>query len=105
MTSPLPKRAAYSVAQLAQRWGVSPGHIYGMIRSGALQYFKLQTLIRVRVEEVERIECASNSTVENGPLSEPIQTEGSGADLFVPPTVPRQKGVSRTFAPRRQGRR
>src|SRR6185436_10186653 len=53
-------RAAYSVAQLAERWGCSDGHLYGMIRSGELHAFKLGTLLRVRVEEVERIERGSS---------------------------------------------
>jgi excisionase family DNA binding protein len=49
-------RAAYSVAQLAERWGCSDGHLYGMIRRGELHAFNLGTLLRVRVEEVEQIE-------------------------------------------------
>lgn len=99
------ERAAYSVAQLSKRWGVSDGHLYHLIKSGDLPSFKIGTLIRVKAEEVERIECASSCIGGNGPLSEPMSEAVSGVDLFVPPTVPRQKGASRTFAPRRQGRR
>jgi excisionase family DNA binding protein len=49
--------AAYRVAALAERWQCSSGHIYGLIRDGKLNAFKVGKLLRVKAEEVERIEA------------------------------------------------
>lgn len=50
------KPAAYRVADLAERWSCSTGHIYGMINAGKLQAFKFGSLFRISAEEVRRIE-------------------------------------------------
>lgn len=47
--------AAYSAASLAQRWGVSAHHIRKLCASGALQSFRLGTLIRIAAAEVARV--------------------------------------------------
>lgn len=84
-------RAAYSVAQLAERWGCSEGHLYGLIRAHELNAFKIGQLLRIRAEEVERIECASSNIVESGTLpDEPMAKHGG--DPWVPPTVPSRNG-------------
>ena len=63
MTAPRIGVAAFSVSQLAQRWSVSERSIRREIDAGRLRHFRIQTLIRVPTEEVERIEgCGSYST-------------------------------------------
>jgi hypothetical protein len=45
--------------------GSTDGQLYGMIRSGELRAFRIGTLLRVRVEEVERIETGSSVNPSN----------------------------------------
>jgi len=58
--------SAYSPAGLSKHWGCSQGHIYNMIHSGQLRFFRIGNLIRIATSEVERIECGSSSTGESG---------------------------------------
>lgn len=66
-------RNAYSVAALAEKWGVSTGYIYKLVKAKRLRPFTPPPLIRITVSEVERFEsgeeCASSSTGESGRLS------------------------------------
>lgn len=62
----------FDVTGLADHWGCSADIIYGLIRGGELQAFKLGgKLIRIRAEEVEKFECQtitpSNDTEANMP--------------------------------------
>lgn len=60
-------RAAYSAAELAQRWGVSLGHVYNMLRSRKLLGFKVGKDWRISADEVDRIEGRAVSVpVGNG---------------------------------------
>lgn len=54
-------KAAHRVADLAERWSCSAGHIYGMIHSGKLRSFKIGTLLRISADEVNRIEGGEES--------------------------------------------
>jgi len=69
--SEIPK--PFTVPSLAQRWGCSEGLIRKMIDRGELRSFRLGVLIRVPVEEVERVECqnltASSDFSEGSPSS------------------------------------
>lgn len=51
----------FTVPNLAQRWGCSEGLIRKMIDRGELRSFRLGILIRVPAEEVERVECQTES--------------------------------------------
>jgi len=52
----------YTVAMLAERWGVSSTFVYSLVQSGALVAFRLGgKLWRVRVEAVEDYECRMQS--------------------------------------------
>jgi len=51
---------AYSVAKLAEHWGVSTTFIYNLLNSGELEGIKLgDKLWRIRAEAVERYEDAA----------------------------------------------
>lgn len=98
------RKAAFSVAQLADRWGCSTGHIYSLVKQERLRFFRIGTLIRVSAEEVERIEgCGSQSIAANGPLSEPMDTARSGADRFAPVIAPPPNGASATYERKHRG--
>lgn len=47
---------AYSVADLAHKWGVSRGYIYKLVKSGKLRPFTPPPLIRITMAEVARFE-------------------------------------------------
>lgn len=64
----------FTVPNLAARWECSEGLIRKMIERGQLRSFRLGVLIRVPAEEVERIECQSQSESH-------IASNGSGASL------------------------
>ena len=63
----------YTPETLAQRWECSPRHIRLLTQRGRIPHFKLGSLIRIPVEEVERFEkCGGkNSIADHGtPLHE-----------------------------------
>ena len=49
--------SAFSVASLAQKWGVSRGYVYKLVRAGQLRPFTPPPLIRITTAEVERFEA------------------------------------------------
>lgn len=51
-------RKFYSASDLVVRWGVSPAHVYRMIERGEVRAARFGAVIRVPVEEVERVERA-----------------------------------------------
>jgi hypothetical protein len=55
-------RSAYSVASLAQKWGVSRGYVYKLVRAGQLRPFTPPPLIRITTAEVERFEAGQAGT-------------------------------------------
>lgn len=77
----------FTVPNLAHRWECSEGLIRKMIDRGELRSFRLGVLIRVPVEEVERIECqsliASSDSTEGSGLSI-LSTESDGAESSMP---------------------
>ena len=98
-------RAAFRPSELAARWGCSPEHIYSLIRKGDLQAFRIGALYRIKTEEVARVEgCVSSSTGESGPSSGTTEPEPV-AEVWVPPTVQRLNGGSRTLKSRRRATR
>ncbi len=50
---------AYTVASLAREWDCSEGVIRKAVAGGRLGCFRIGSLIRIPVEEVERFECQS----------------------------------------------
>ena len=71
--------AAFSVSQLARRWSVSERSIRREIDAGRLRHFKVQSLIRVLVEEVERFEAggtdeSGSKALEPSPVILPLPT-------------------------------
>lgn len=72
----------FTVASLADRWECSEGAIRARIRNGELQTFRIGTLIRIPVSEVERIECQttrSSASEMDGPSSGVTRMENAGA--------------------------
>lgn len=51
---------AYSVRQLADRWGCSGGLIYKLIRQGTLHAFRPGNPLRISAAEVRRFESGGN---------------------------------------------
>lgn len=51
----------YSVSNLAERWDCHQDVVRRLIRTGALQSFRVGDLIRVRASEVERYECKGSA--------------------------------------------
>src|SRR6185312_7309843 len=99
-------RAAYSAAQLAERWGCSTTHIHNLIRKEQLQAFKIGTLIRIRKEEVERVEgCALSFIGGNGPSPATIRQAKSGDGRFGPVIAEPPRGSFGTTALRRRAKR
>lgn len=62
-------KAPYSIRSLSERWDCHPDVVRRMIRSGALQSFRVGALIRIQAQEVERYECSGSVL------------QGTGADL------------------------
>ncbi|AEP08936.1 helix-turn-helix domain-containing protein [Micavibrio aeruginosavorus] len=85
---------AFSTRALAERWDCTEAHIRGMIRGGAIKAFRLGTLWRIKLEEVERIECGSSNTEEHGALSGMTEKQPA-ARPFVPRTVPLLNSASK----------
>jgi len=82
----------FSVALLSQRWDCSEQHIYNLIRADKMASFRIGALIRIAAAEVERIECGSNCTEENGTPSGQKPDEPA-ASRFVPRIVALPNGA------------
>ena len=53
---------AYTVTQVAQRWGCSESHVRNLIEDGELPHFRLGgKLIRIKKEEIEKWETNTQS--------------------------------------------
>lgn len=89
---------AFTVSELARRWGCSDTNIYNMVRSGDLRAFKAgKKLLRVTTAEVERVEgCVSNSTGESGQSSAKTPMEPHGGVRLVKPIGALPKDYSET---------
>jgi len=59
-------KAPYSIKTLSARWDCHPDVVRRMIRSGALQSFRVGALIRIQAEEVERYECSGSGSPNTG---------------------------------------
>lgn len=95
---------AFTVAQLAERWGCSDTNIYNMVRSGDLRAFKAgKKLLRITTAEVERVEgCVSSSIEENGPSSAKTLTAQSGVVRLARPIGSLPRDYSGITAPTRR---
>tara|TARA_B100001057_G_C22480784_1_gene806367 strand:- start:397 stop:756 length:360 start_codon:yes stop_codon:yes gene_type:complete len=60
----------FTVATLADRWQCSEGAIRNMLDRGELQSFRIGALIRIRADEVERIECQNTPCSDSGAVSQ-----------------------------------
>lgn len=78
----------FSVPSLAARWECSEGLIRKMIDRGEIEAFRLGTLIRIHVHEVNRIECqiptASSASEDPSPSSIEMQRESDAAVASTP---------------------
>lgn len=54
-----PLKPVYSIAQLAEHWGISPSTVTSEIKSGRLKAFRLGKLYRVRREAILEYERAA----------------------------------------------
>lgn len=82
------KQAAFTVAQLAARWQCSDGHVYGLIHDGLLKAFKVGTLLRVRAEEVDRIENTTVEPIEPAKDDKASKPRARRAEFWLPPILP-----------------
>ena len=75
----------FSVRQVAERWECSEGLVRKLIRSGALQCFRLGTLIRISAAEVERFESQALEPAVDGPRVIPRKRRATGPIRSSPP--------------------
>jgi len=78
----------FSVPSLAARWECSEGLIRKMIDRGEIQAFRLGTLIRIHVDEVDRVECQNltPSSASEAPMLSSTETlmESDAAAVSTP---------------------
>jgi excisionase family DNA binding protein len=78
------KQTAFSVAQVAVRWGVSCRHIYDLCARGELGHLRIGGLIRVRLADLEAYEASqwhapkTNDQAIGSRNEETGSTSGSG---------------------------
>jgi hypothetical protein len=80
---------AFTVASLAQEWECSEGVIRKLVASGQLRSFRIDTLIRIPADEVERFECqniASNDSAADMPSSIEATTGSDTGSGYMRPT-------------------
>ena len=71
----------FSIRTLAERWDCHPDVVRRMIRSGALQSFRVGALIRIQAQEVERYECSGSASPDTeADLSSNGMTKASDTD-------------------------
>ena len=77
---------AYTVADLAQRWQCGESTVRNLIRRNELATFRIGTLIRISVDEVERFECQNTqcSDSEADTLSSGERTASEGGERSMP---------------------
>ena len=73
--------ATFSVAQLAKRWSVSERTIRREIDTGWLRPFRIQGVIRILVEEVERFEAGGTDESEGAGM-QPAKRPEASEDLL-----------------------
>jgi excisionase family DNA binding protein len=75
---------AYTPRTLADRWNCSERHVRNMIADGELPAFRLGgKLLRIRSEDVEKIECQSGASADCGESSaSPGQMQTASADVI-----------------------
>jgi len=61
----------YSIRTLSERWDCHPDVVRRLVKSGALQSFRVGALIRIAWSEVERYECSGSG----------LQGTGAGSSL------------------------
>ena len=61
--------AYYSVPDVARRWGVRPGAVYSLLRSGRLKGFKAGKEWRVSDESLRQYELGPPETAEPAPAT------------------------------------
>jgi excisionase family DNA binding protein len=62
-------QTAFSVPQVAARWGVSSRHIYDLCARGNLGHLRIGGLIRVRLEDLEAYEASRWRAPSSQPLT------------------------------------
>src|SRR5450631_4286027 len=78
------KQTAFSVAQVAVRWGVSSRHVYDLCARSELGHLRIGGLIRVRLADLEAYEArrwhapSSNSLTSASSNGEPAITSAGG---------------------------
>ncbi|GAB7550699.1 hypothetical protein NRB_01930 [Novosphingobium sp. 11B] len=80
--------APLSVAQLADRWGCSTALVRKLIDKGEVKAFRLGTLIRIPVAEVERYEGRADAEA-------PITAVATQDESASPGTLTRQRIIPR----------
>lgn len=56
----------YSIRTLSERWDCHPDVVRRLVKSGALQSFRVGALIRIAWSEVERYECSGSGLPDTG---------------------------------------
>ncbi|WP_428485991.1 helix-turn-helix domain-containing protein [Rhodopila sp.] len=79
-------QTAFSVRQVAARWGVSDRHVYDLVAAKALGHLRIGSLIRIRLVDIESYEgrqChAVNSTLpDTGSSSAVIVSMSDGGKM------------------------
>jgi excisionase family DNA binding protein len=87
----------YSPETLADRWGCSSEKIRRMYHDGELAGFRLGKLIRIPANEVERVECLTNTACESTEADSASSTQIRSEAEFESRLV-RMTGGSRNLA-------
>ena len=92
MADPSFNQTAFSVAQVAIRWGVSSRHVYDLCARGELGHLRIGGLIRVRLEDLQAYEARR----WHAPSSNGQTTASSSAGLeLLRPLVGRRRMEAR----------
>lgn len=92
--------ACLTVAQLAARWACHRSHIARMVDRGKIRAFRVGTLIRIPISEVERIECQTSQDNHPSPSS-----DSDKAGQLSGETKPASAGVTSSTRPIGLGQR
>ena len=72
-------RTPYSIKTLSERWDCHPDVVRRLVKSGALQSFRVGALIRIAWSEVERYECSGSGSPNTG-AGLPLNGMTTGSD-------------------------
>ena len=86
-----PLRDILTMRDLAKHWNISSRSVNNAITAGKINHFRIGSLIRIRREEVERIDR------EGGMVPKPVKDDPIP---YLPPTIPYERASPRKRRPK-----